>query len=177
MARRYELRYVAPQRVLDPLEAVLASVKGEVKVDVDPRSGALQVVGGEESQRLAAQLVATLDRPANARPDLPPDGAPVVEAFPLDAASAGPMMQRLTAQFQGRTGVTLAHNPRSGQLLAMAPPAVQLQIWQAFQSARIPQGGQRPATPDPILSDSISLRRIDVDELVAGLSNIWGRKL
>ena len=65
-ARSYPLRYVPAEKVAEQLQTVFASLRGEGKVAVDPRTGNLIVQGGEQAHDLALQLSQRADRPDNA---------------------------------------------------------------------------------------------------------------
>jgi type II secretion system protein D len=181
-ARRYPLRYVAPQRVLDQLETTLRSVRDPSGVAFDAQQNAIIVQGSEEAHRLAAQLVGTLDRPANARDDLPASAEDVIESISVPPELLEQVAQRLREKFPRSTGAKFAVDERGGQVLALAPPALQREIskfieqLQAAPAAALPAEPMRPRDVSPATA-RLQLKHIRPQALEQGLSGIWGRQL
>src|SRR5690606_22540814 len=97
-----------------------ASLRGEVAID--PTQNVVIVHGGEDVQRLAADVVQSIDRAAEAQL-----GPPTLQTYPAAAAQLEPMCQAIRDRF-GPYGARVAADARNEQLLVVAPAAMQTEI-------------------------------------------------
>src|SRR5262245_3862566 len=68
----------------------------------------------------------------------------VVKAYPVVASQADAVLRQLGERFPASSGVKITYDPRTSQILAIAPRGVQEQIAAALQMDR---GGQADAGP------------------------------
>lgn len=181
-ARRYELRYAAADEVIEQLRTSLASLRASSEIAVDKETGDIVVTGDDEAQRLAAQLVSTVDRPGRARVDLPRGGEPVLEGYAVEPARLEATASALRERFPLASGAKIAVNQRSNQLLVLATPDVQVKVWRALQQLEVggtPAVAQRGAAlaATKATKRSYDLKVLEPLALENGLAKIWGRQL
>ena len=121
-ARVYTLKFARAQEVQPAIAHWLnsASLRGEVAID--PTQNVVIVHGGEDVQRLAADVVQSIDRAAEAQL-----GPPTLQTYPAAAAQLEPMCQAIRDRF-GPYGARVAADARNEQLLVVAPAAMQTEI-------------------------------------------------
>lgn len=154
-ARVYSLKFARAQDVQPAVVHWLnsASLRGDVAID--PTQNVVIVQGGDDVQRLAAEVVQSIDREAEAQL-----GPPTLQTYPAAAAQLEPMSQAIRDRF-GPYGARVATDARNEQLLVVAPAAMQTEIakfigavegkpaqpMQAAAGEQTQQLGPAPATP------------------------------
>ncbi len=183
VARRYPLRYASPQRVVEQLRPMLASFRDSAAVNIDGEAGEIIVSGNEQAHRLATQLIGKVDSPSSVEGELPRGGAAVVEGYSAPAEQLEEVASKLSQEFPRESGAKFAVNERSGQILALAPPDVQVRVWRRMQQFRFEtprhEAVAKPpaATKEKVVTFTRELRHIDAALLQRGLAHIWGRPL
>lgn len=130
----YPLKHIKPRDA----EARLAEVLGGSSAEVvaDERGGRLLVRGTPQEQAIAQQLLSTLDRAVTEEALLKP--------YAVERDKLADMAQRLRTQFAENSGVRIATDERTSQLLVLAPPSVHSQL-QKLLSA--PHAAPQPRQP------------------------------
>jgi len=122
--RAYALRRAQADAVEPVLQQALSALNEDAEVAVDARGNRLLVRGSAEAQRLAQELIRSLDRANKAAPA----GKPVLRTY----AYVGPNPQAIAAEIQAKydphRGVRVAADVRTGQLLVVAPAELQPEI-------------------------------------------------
>ena len=143
--RQYDVRHAPVSQVEAALRRMFPD-EGEIYGDV--ATNRLAVRGPEELQRLVAQMLETLDRPvvANAEPR-----PAVLRAYQIPAAELADTAARLESRFPPATGVRIGTDPRTSQLLIMAPLTVHAEIDHGLRLGAPPRLSVGPvmATPPP----------------------------
>lgn len=121
----------------------------------------------------------------SARPNEPDK---VVRAYPVANSTVADVMHRLTEKFPLTSGVRITHDPRSSQILVIAPPAVQEQIAKLIASDK-PASGE-PASPSATAGASeqaqtavqrgpkvVPLHNLSSSDFETALNGIFGKQL
>ena len=174
--RSYPVRYVDANQVAEQLQTVFASMRGDGRVAVDPRTGTLLVQGSEQAHALAAQLIGRADRPQNARDRIPASDKPVVEGYAVPDVVLHNTLADLRKTFPPSTGIKFAANETGGQVLALAPPAAQVQIARYLAQSRNSTPARAVRPEQKTIEDSWQLRHRPSQEVITGLMQIWGRR-
>ena len=116
--------------------------------------------GDDDAQRLAAQLVATVDRPNRARADLPRGGEPVLEGYAVDPRGSTRPPLRCASVFPLASGAKIAVNQRSNQVLVLAPPDVQVQLWRALETLDVGVSENAADRPAAVATSQKPIKRI-----------------
>ena len=192
----HRLKHAPAGEILPQLDSMLAADGGQYKIVVDRNANRLLVQGSEATQRLAGQLIEALDRPAASSPaakSLDPVRSPVVRNYPVAASKLDQTLEEIRKTFPPPTGARIAADPRSSQLLVVAPEEIQRRIAQtlrpaaaettpAFQTAAVarttsvaktaPNAGSATGS-----SRTTSLQNLTSRDLEDRLTRIWGPRL
>ena len=111
----------------------------------------------------------------------------VVRAYPVPNSRVDAILQRLTDQFPETSGVRITHDARTGQILAIAPPAAQEQIAAMIAAEKLtgipPVAGDAPPSADAGMSIAqhgpkvVPLKHLSFAEFESELSGIFGKPL
>ena len=111
----------------------------------------------------------------------------VVRAYPVPNSRVDAILQRLTDQFPETSGVRITHDPRTGQILAIAPPAAQEQIAALIAAEKM--GGAEPSgfdvgQPSDAGANAVQrgpkvvpLKHLNYAEFETELSGIFGKQM
>lgn len=183
----YEVQHADPTELLPRVRKLLEEVATPVSVRIDRRSGHLVIEGDAETQRIAAQLIRTLDRPAtngnanaNARDVNAGDASTredtVIRGYRVTSDRLNESVAQLRQRF-GRVAVAIGTESRTKQIVVNAVPAVQKQIAAYLESL---EGESSTAPPSRLpVADSAPqgphrLRNVTADQLIASIRQVWG---
>jgi type II secretion system protein D len=175
--KSYPLKHATPEDMEAQLRQVLPG-GGKWELAIDRNHNALMLRGDADAQRIAAQLVAALDKPAP-KADGKDKSSFVVRGYRLPAGNNDKLLADLKKQFPASTGVTLSIDKRTGQLLALAPPDVQRKLVAQLGDAANgePQlGGPRAPQDRTIVQREDSLKNISWQGLENLLGQLWKSK-
>ena len=180
----HALRHARVEVVHPRVVEMLAGGAEPLEVQADVVGNKLLVRGSPQGQALVAQLLAALDQPSAAPTAAAQTAAaqsaepPVVRSYAVPAAQAESLARELQAQYTGG-GIRIAADPRTAQLLVVAPEAVQQQI-----AARTNGMAPQVATPNVAQPTANStpgreriLQRLEWNVLEAQLRSIYGNRL
>ncbi len=185
--RAYKLNQLDAATAQQQLSQFFAASPGTEVVADAPRNRVL-VRGDDEVLRQAGELLARLDQPvpaaAPAQAVQPP--AQQLETYPLTPASQT-ILSALEKQSAGRPDIRVAVDPRSSQVLVLAPDSIHTQIREklaqaaalqaapatAAQFVANPAAGHAPAAPNTPLQ----LQNMRADDLRVRLERLMGRPL
>ena len=176
----YPLRHAQAADVAPRLKEMLSQQEGGQEVLVDRQGNRVLVRGGEDIQRLAGQLLQTLDRPAAPRASEPAQKPGVVRSYQVPAGTLEATVARLRNLFPVAGGVRVASDSRTQQVIVVAPEEVQRQVAQALgapAAAASPPPAAAAAQPPVAEGTEHTLRHISWRELEDGLRRVWGPRL
>lgn len=167
-AKAYQLRHREAADIAPQLRTMLSGVGGASNVYVDKELNRLVVQGSAQSQQIAAQLVGALDQPAVATPVTQPTS--VARAYQTGGQDPRQVAQALQEQFPS---ARVEADPRTGQVVALAPEATQRQIASVLESSNA-----RPATPigQPAMPQGYQLQNMTWREFETQLQQMWGER-
>ncbi|MEX2120966.1 MAG: secretin N-terminal domain-containing protein [Pirellulales bacterium] len=181
----YPLRDAQAHEIEPRLRELLSGLADdEAEIVVDPRANRLLVRGSAEVQQVARDLIESLDR--SGRPQAA--SKPVLKSYPYSGADPDAFASRLQAEYPAASGVRIAADDRTGQILVLAPPHIQSELARRLES---PQPAfQRPpgdaagnqvsrvlrtrAAAAQAHSPTVQLRLLRPEQLQSSLSNLWG---
>ncbi len=184
--RPYRLEYLRPSQAVSSLQAILPSGS---EIIADEAGNRILVGGGEAAQRLAAEAIRSLDRPpAPPSPSPSPAAAPqvaAIKAYPQPPQTLESAAAALQAQFGSDPRVRIVADPRTSQVLVVAPAEVQSAVGQFLAP---PATSQSPLAPPPATSpsnvaglpgqaDEIRLWNISASALESQLQQMLGGRL
>lgn len=194
--RSYPLRYAQAAELAPQLQGMLNDLGVQHELLVDRTRNLVLIKGTEESQRFATQLINTLDRPAPAAPaNVNRATPPVVRGYAVPADQADTVTRELQERFPAASGVRIANDPRTGQVIVVAPESTQQQIAELLNAPADASGPTQatPSQPDAGQPAAEStrpaaaanqpsgrghqLRQISWQQLEDGLQRVWGRRI
>ncbi len=120
--RAYQLKQAWAQELAPRVRTLVNTSDPAAEVVVDRQMNRILVKGSDAAQRLAAQLIETLDRPAaTAAREVKP---PKVAGYSVPAQSLDATVAALEADYPPQTGVGITADPRTGQIIIIAPEEV-----------------------------------------------------
>ena len=174
--RAFSLRHIRADDAAARTRNTLSDFGLGSEVLVDRTRNRLLLRGDANANKLVAQLLQTIDQPGvdPARDGPEPNqvvGYPV-SGQPLDVVAA-----QLREQYAPSTGVRIATDPRSQQLIVMAPPSIQREIAERFTTnLGQPAGRAADAPPQqrgPQPGPGHRLQNISWRELEDDLRRVW----
>jgi type II secretion system protein D len=117
----YVLRHAQAAEVEPLVRQSLAALPGKTEVAVDAQGNRLLVRGSADAQQLVQALVRSLDKAEPATEA----AKPFLKSYPQSGPHAAQLAARLQAEFGDDRRVRVAADARTGQLLVVAPAAVQ----------------------------------------------------
>ena len=191
--RAYALRHRNADDLAPQLRNMLSGLAGNANVSVDRENNRLLVQGLAQSQQLALQVIQALDKPV----DPPKSPAPlpnaanssVVKSYRV-SGDLDRIANQLRTRYPNGSGVRIATDPRTQQLLVIAPPALQQRIAQelsgqapqpaATAPVRQPALPARPVVPNaaaPVRATSYQLMHTSWREFEGGLQQLLGARI
>ncbi len=182
--RTFALRHANAADLAPQVRSVLAGTPGKTDVLIDKKANALLVQGNENAMRLASQLITALDMPIAPTAQAPARGEASVRGYKLPEANADKVVADLRKKFPASTGTSLAVDPRTKQLLAVATNDVHRQIAQQLAAGNDPLAQRDPkllpanAKPsdDDLPQRPVALKNITWQSFEDFLQRLWGNK-
>ena len=174
--RAYSLKHAEPSEVIPRLEQMLAEMGAQPEILVDRGTNRILVRGTANAQKLAVELIETLDRPAaNKGTSQDPQSPVVARGYRVGSGSLEKAQAELRAKFPPSTGVRVAADERTGQLVVVASEETHRRIIALFGGANQRSNGSAaaPAANGP----TRQLKHVTWRELEDGLGRIWGKRL
>lgn len=167
------------------LRRMLNDLIGGADVQVDAANNRIFVGGSPQVQAMAAQLIRNLDRRTTAatpvKPTLPaPATAPTVKGYTVPTQQLAYWINALRKQYPANTGVRVATDQRTGQLLVIAPPAVHQQIARQLVGTNVAQPVQPAPATEPAVERTQAnhqFENINWHEFEDMLRRLWGDRL
>lgn len=130
--KAYSLSYIKAKQIQTALQAILPE---GTEVLVDEQNNRVFIRGSAQAQEIGEQAIASLDRPPEPSPgkkETPSEHSlstrPVLAAYACAPGTAETTVHRLRSQWAGQREVRIVADPRTSQVLVLAPPAIQRQI-------------------------------------------------
>lgn len=118
--RAYPLKYKSASEIERMLRDVLPGLGSTTHLMADGQTNQILLRGPEQAHQVARQMIDSADRPESAAPA----EQPIVQSYPCDTSRLQATADRIMATF-ATFGVRVAVDPRSPQLLVLAPPSIQ----------------------------------------------------
>jgi len=174
--RAYSLKHTEPSEVIPRLEHMLAEMGAQPEILVDRGTNRILVRGTQNTQKLAVELIETLDRPAaNKGASQDPQSPIVARGYRVGSGSLEEAQAELRVKFPPSTGVRVAADERTGQLVVVASEDTHRQIIALFGTAD--QRSNEPSAKTPARGATRQLKHVTWRELEDGLGRIWGKRL
>lgn len=176
--RAYRLKHAKPSEVTPRLEQMLSEMGAEPEILVDQESSRILLRGTENDQKLAVELLETLDRPAASNGMAQDPKTPsVAKGYRVGVGSLHSAMAELRAKFPPSAGVRVAADERTGQLVVVAPEETHREIVALFGRANQSSSGSLAVRTTAGSGTPRQLKNITWRELEDGLGGIWGQRL
>ncbi len=117
--RAYPLKHKSAADMERMLRDVLPGLGATAHLMADGQTNQILLRGPEQAHQIAKQLIDSSDRPGSAEPV----EQPVVKIYPCDLSRLQATADRIRSTF-ATFGVRVAVDPRSPQLLVLAPPSI-----------------------------------------------------
>ncbi|MEX0714406.1 MAG: secretin N-terminal domain-containing protein [Pirellulales bacterium] len=181
----YRLRDAQAHEIEPRLRELLSGLADdEAEIVVDSRGNRLLVRGSAEVQQVARDLIESLDR--SGRPQAA--SKPVLKSYPYSGADPDALASRLQDEYPAASGVRIAADDRTGQILVLAPPHIQSELARRLESRQPaferPPGDAGDNQVSRVLrtraaaaqahSPTVQLRQLRPEQLQSSLSNLWG---
>ncbi|MCY2988536.1 MAG: hypothetical protein NTY19_11815 [Planctomycetota bacterium] len=174
----YPLKQTQAADVNLQLQKLLAETGVQPEILVDRQANRILIRGPEATQRLAAQLLVTLDRPAKPETASDNSSSPTVgRGYPVPSGSLEATVERLRKSFPPASGVRIAPDRRSGQLIVVATEEAHQRIAQALLSAAPTAVGIENAPVSLPRQNGHQLKHISWREFEDALTRIWGKRI
>ena len=132
----YRLEHRSPAEVQKLLNDMFSGNGVTAHVVVDAQAGQILVRGSAEAQEIAGNLIQTVDRPREEAPA----GKAVIESYPCEAGRLEDTARWIRETYGADSGVRVAVDSQTAQLMVLAPPEIHLLISRQF-------GGRPVASP------------------------------
>lgn len=178
----YSLSHANAVDLAPQVREVISHAPGKPEVVIDKAKNALLIRGGDDAQRLAAQLISALDRPAKTvtKPTAQQPGESTVRGYRLPAGDNEKLLADLKRRYPASAGVNLAIDKRTGQLLAFAPPDVQRKLAEQLgEAATVEEAVRQPqlqGARQETVERQHALKNINWQGMEAFLQRIWAAK-
>ncbi|MFP6619050.1 MAG: secretin N-terminal domain-containing protein [Pirellulaceae bacterium] len=184
----YVLKHATAGVMAPNLRRMLNDLIGGADVQVDAVNNRIFVGGSPQVQVMAAQLIQNLDRPATdplpAKTPAPtPSTSPTVKGYTVPSQQLAYWINTLRQQYPANTGVRIATDQRTGQLLIIAAPAVHQQIAGQLVGTNLAQptpsnaAPVSPAAPVERTRANHQFENITWHEFEDMLRHLWGDRL
>jgi general secretion pathway protein D len=175
--RAYPLRHAKAAETAARLRQALVQSDAAAQVLVDPETNQLIVNGSDETQSLAAKLLATFDQPA-----VEPSATRNVRASEVKGyrvADPHGVASQLQALFPPETGARIVVDDRTQQVIVVAPSEVQRAIANRVNGEK--PTATEPANAQPLgqepMGTTYRLQNIQAREFEEELHRLWGNRL
>lgn len=174
----YPISNIRAEDAAARLRTMLDGTDG-AEVLADPSGARLLVRGPQGTQELASQLLQTIDRPVRVAQAAARPAAPIVRGYDVGGGDLESIAAQLRRDFATESGIRIATDARTRQVIVVAPPAVQDRVAQRFRSAapapaavnNTPIPNSTPGTPPH------TLKNITWQELESRVRQIAGGRM
>jgi len=193
----YALQHNRADSIAPDLRRMLNDLVGSADVQIDAVNNRLFVGGNPQVQQMAGQLIRNLDQPRRAtsgrKPTAPqPNATPIVKGYAVPTQQLAYWINALRQQYPLSTGVRVATDQRTGQLLVIAPPEIHATISRQLLGTNLAQPSAtaaRPASPESTPSGQPAaaaadrtmanhqLENINWHQFEEMLRQLWGDRL
>jgi type II secretion system protein D len=151
MTLAYPLRHAQPADLMPIVSQVMAGQNPQAQVTLEPGTNRLIVQGTEADHQLARQVISAIDLPTPNRPAPPPPEAQHLQGYRVAPEHLNAWADDLNRRYGAVPGIRVAPDPRTGQLVVLAPPTVHQEIGAILQSnaAPMPAPAEPPAYVQP----------------------------
>jgi len=139
--RAYPLKYKSASEIERMLRDVLPGLGSTSHLMADGQTNQILLRGPEQAHQVARQVIDSADRPELAAPTEPP----IVQSYPCDTSRLQATADRIRTTFS-TFGVRVAVDPRSPQLLVLAPPSIHSLVARLLSAPPV----QSPDMPRPL---------------------------
>lgn len=182
------LQHTQAAEIAPRLQAMLADMNSPAEILVDRASNRLLIQASPQTQQLASELIGTLDRPPTPAATIQPvTASPIARGYSVAPGSMAAAEQNLRRLFPAASGVRIAPDLRTGQIIVVAQPETHRQVAQILENAGMSTAvvPARASTPVlPVSTSAVSpetrgyqLRNITWRELEGELTRVWGKRL
>jgi type II secretory pathway component GspD/PulD (secretin) len=140
--KAYGLQRAQAAAIEPLLRQALSALPEKVEVAVDARTNRLLVRGSADAQKLAQELIRSLDRADKAMPA----GVSVLKTYAYAGPDPAALAARIQAKYTTDRRIRIAADQRTGQILVVAPPEMQPQIAQQLNLPGVGAKQPQPAT-------------------------------
>ena len=184
--RAYRLEHVTPRQAESTLRAVLPAGS---EIIADEAGNRVLIGGGEAAQKVAADTLRSLDRPAlpsppTANPAAPASQVAEVRTYPQPPQTLESTAAALRAKFGNDPRVKIVTDARTSQILVVAPPDVHAAASKLLTdlSASKPASGSLAAPTassngQPVQADTIRLWNVSASAIENQLQQMLGTRL
>jgi len=145
----FPLRQVAAREVEPLLRQVLNGLGDEWEIFLDEAGNRLAVRGPAAIRQAAQQLLDSLDQPGRVAAPAPEPPPVRFQAYPTGNEDPVHTAAVLQAQLGGQPGIRITPDPRTRQLLVVAPPEVHTWLAQRLNREVLPAVSAPPSTTAP----------------------------
>lgn len=174
----YPLNNAKPSEVIPQLEQMLNEMGAQPEIVADRGANRILIRGTDKAQQLAAELIESLDRPAaNKATAQVPKPPSVARGYRVGSGSLDAALAAVRAKFPPSTGVRIAADARTGQLVVVAPESTHRQIIALFGKTHRESNQTTATRTTSVVSSVHQLKHVTWRELEDGLGRIWGKRL
>ncbi len=182
--KAYPLSHASATELAPQVREVLSGVAGKTEVLIDKQHNAILLQGSANAHRLAAELITALDRAPQRAAPAAKEAQSVVKGYRLDGADPEKQLAELRRKYPANSGVSLAYDKRTGQLLAVAPAEVQRELAKklvvvendAPPPAEAITPREEPQLAGPRSSAGQALQHVSWQSFEDLLRRLWGSK-
>ncbi len=175
--RAYRMQHVDASEVTSQLDKMLSELNVQHEIVVDRTSNRVLVHGSEETQRLAVQLIETLDHPPTGAVVTEKPRSPVlVRGYEVPVENLDKTLIALSKQFPPDSGVRLTVDRRTAQVIVAAPESIHRRISQQLGASPKPASAEPAASTQGVIR-GYSLKNISWRELEDALATTWGQRM
>jgi type II secretion system protein D len=175
----YRLSHIEAEQAAVRLRELLAGVEESADVLVDRQQNRLLVQGSQSTQKLASQLLNAIDAPVLVADRRAPQTEDTeVRGYKAPSEKLSVISARLRANFAGDDRVRIAVDPRTQQIIVVAPPSIQAKITEAIKLAGSPTDASNVLrTLPPAAAVAYRLEHISWRELEDDIQRISGDRI
>lgn len=180
--RAYILRYAAAEDVTGRLNKLLSDLGVPFETLIDRNANRVLVKGTEQAQQLASKFLATVDKPVTTVPATNSESAPpVLRGYNVPSPEA--TLQEMVRQFPPKSGVRLAADKRTGQLIVIAPEEIHRRIAQLLSPQTGNANSDQPSQPQTSIDQtqpngrSHQLKNLSWQQLEDELRRVLGKRV
>ncbi len=202
-ADRFESLRVVHVDVESARQRLAQALGSTVQLVADPANGRLLIAGSDDARRIAANLLAEIDRPTGAAAvPTPAAGSPLAartvgtntdlapnpqfrladprttSVYAVAKENQGQVAAYLESLYRPDAGLSIAVDAARNEMIIVAPQTIQAEVGEIMASRGIAKAGSTRAALDTSpISQSLALRNIDWRQFESVLVATWGNRL